>query len=349
MAELRKRVGCFKVGSWFASMVVMTAGAMSSGCAPVRMQFEPALTSCRQAAPAGGPAHRWVAPFDAGDRRKLQSWCDAVGRVVVHDAGPPAAGSADSAHADRAVIFVSWNMAVGKGDLVRLLDEARGDHAGAELIVLLQEAYRAKTVPGECPAGSGRTRALGLPRSPGSEDIVELAQRLGMHYAYAPSMRNGLDCVVEPREDRGNAILSTLALSDIAVIELPFAQQRRVALAARVQNGDRTLGVLSTHFDTVRGHTDMARGIAQTIGLLGWTGPLVVAGDFNSALIGDGGIREMRKHFVELDCGSGPTHGVIGRLDHVFIGLHDPPFACRTGTNRHGSDHSPLIAVMPAK
>lgn len=344
MSELRNRAGRFRGGSRLASILAATVvGALSSGCASVRMQFEPVLTSCRQVAPADGSAVRWIAPLDAGDRRNLQSWCDAVGPIVVHDAGPPATPR------DPALIFVNWNMAVGKGDLVRLLEEVRAGHADAELIVLLQEAYRAKTVPDQCPAGSGRARALGLPRSPESEDIVGLARRLGMHYVYAPSMRNGVDCAVEPREDRGNAILSTLALSDVTVIELPFAQQRRVALAARVQNGDRALGVVSTHFDTLRGHKDMAQAIAQTIGLLGWTEPLVIAGDFNSALIGDGGIREMRKHFAELDCGSGPTHGAIGRLDHVFIGLHDPPFACRTGADRHGSDHNPLIAVMPGK
>jgi hypothetical protein len=33
-----------------------------------------------------------------------------------------------------------------------------------------------------------------------------------------------------------------------------------------------------------------------------------VGGDFNSALPTDSGPHEMKKHFTELDCGSGPTH-----------------------------------------
>jgi endonuclease/exonuclease/phosphatase family metal-dependent hydrolase len=177
--------------------------------------------------------------------------------------------------------------------------------------------------------------------------IAELARRLGMHYVYAPSMRNGVECAAEPREDRGNAILSTVALSEIAVIELPFAQQRRVAVAARVQHGAGRLLVVSTHFDTLRGHKDMAQAIAQAIGLLAWTGPVVIGGDFNSALFLDPGMREMRKHFAELDCGKGATHDRGGRLDHVFIGVQDTPFACRIGDRGHGSDHRPLIAVRP--
>src|SRR6185503_7542935 len=37
-----------------------------------------------------------------------------------------------------------------------------------------------------------------------------------------------------PAEDRGNAILSTLPLSDLTAIELPLERQRRVALGATV-------------------------------------------------------------------------------------------------------------------
>jgi endonuclease/exonuclease/phosphatase family metal-dependent hydrolase len=332
----------FHVAPLLASVCAAVSAMLSAGCAPVRMQFEPELISCRQADAALGPAVRWLAPADAGDRKKLRSWCDAVGPIAMQVGVQDPGDRAD--HPGRALVVVSWNMAVGKGDLLRLLEEVRGGHPDAEVILLLQEAYRAATVPAECPPGSARARALGLPRSPGSEDIVDLAERAGMHYVYAPSMRNGVDCAAGPREDRGNAILSTLPLSDVAVVELPFAQQRRVALAARARHGGRALGVMSTHFDTLRGHKRMARAIAQAVGLLGWSGPIVVGGDFNSALVLDSGMREMRKHFVELDCGTRPTHAVLGRLDHVFIGPGDAPVSCQTGDGRHGSDHSPLIA-----
>ena len=90
----------------------------------------------------------------------------------------------------------------------------------------------------------------------------------------------------------------------------------------------------------------MAEAISQSIGILGWHDHFVVAGDFNSALPIDAGVREMRSHFAELDCGQGPTHELGGRLDHIFTGQEDRPFACRTGDVRYGSDHSPLVAII---
>jgi endonuclease/exonuclease/phosphatase family metal-dependent hydrolase len=318
--------------------IAIAASLSAVACAPVHMQVEPVLPLCRTVLPPDGQPVRWIAPFDDDDRRNLRSWCDAVGPVVIHEAGPrPQGGS-------RPVTIVSWNMAVGKGDLSTLLEEVRGKDA--EVILLLQEAYRAKTLPATCSNGSGRAGALGHPRESGSKDIVELATDLHMNAVYAPSMRNGMDCSAEPREDRGNAILSTLPIADVAVIELPFAQQRRVAIAARIGG---SMGVISTHFDTVRGHSRMAEAIDQAVKILDWKQLLVVGGDFNSALPLDRGLHEMRQHFTELDCGTGPTHQFGGRLDHMFIAAGDRPFPCRTGTaaQRHGSDHSPLIANFP--
>src|SRR3954468_11190427 len=64
-------------------------------------------------------------------------------------------------------------------------------------------------------------------------------------------MRNG---GAESREDRGNAILSSLPLSDLAAYELPFERQRRVALAATI-SGSTTAGtpwrlrIVDAHLD----------------------------------------------------------------------------------------------------
>jgi endonuclease/exonuclease/phosphatase family metal-dependent hydrolase len=323
-------------------LIVATLASMPlAACAhaPVHMQLDPAVRLCRTVLPSDAQPVRWIAPFNDGDRMKLRSWCDAVGPVAVYDLGTRSQGDG------RPVTIVSWNMAVGKGDLSKLLEDVRAGDANADVILLLQEAYRARTPPAACADGSGRVKALGQPRSPGSEDIVDLATRLRMHAVYAPSMRNGTDCGAEPREDRGNAILSTLPISDVTVVELPFAQQRRAAVAARIGG---SIGVVSAHLDTVRGHTRMAQAIAQAVEILGWTGAVVVAGDFNSALPIGNGLSEMKRHFTELDCGSGPTHW-LGRLDHMFIATGDAPFPCRTGAaaQRHGSDHRPLIADFP--
>ena len=70
-------------------------------------------------------------------------------------------------------------------------------------------------------------------------------------------MRNGEPGVTS--EDRGNAILSTLPLSDLTAIELPLERQRRVALA---RDGDRDapggaatpLRLICTHFTNMVMH-----------------------------------------------------------------------------------------------
>jgi len=314
------------------------ASVLTVACAPVNMQVETVLPLCRTIVPPDAATIRWIAPFSEKDRGHLRSWCDAVGPVVVHEPDRPANRTSQS------LIVVSWNMAVGHGDLPKLLGEVSAADANADVLLLVQEAYRSKTPPSRCPRGSGRAFALGLPRAPDSEDIIDFATRTQMYAAYAPSMRNGTDCSAEPREDRGNAILSTLPISDVAVIELPFAQQRRVAIAARI---DGLRGVISTHFDTLRGHTRMAEAMAQAVHLLGWKRHFIIAGDFNSALPIDRGQREMKRRFAEVDCGSGPTHQFGRRLDHMFIAQDDVSFPCRTGARRHGSDHRPLIAIVP--
>ncbi len=77
------------------------------------------------------------------------------------------------------------------------------------------------------------TRA-GLAAEPGDsryEQIEPIATALGLSLFYVPSMRNG---GANSREDRGNAILSNLPLTDLAAYELPFERQRRVALAATI-------------------------------------------------------------------------------------------------------------------
>jgi len=306
------------------------------------MRVDPPATTaaCRAFEPAWALA-QWVSPSDEENREHLRSWCDAVGPVAVH--------APEGARPDRRgapVILASWNMAVGKGHLATLLEQLQDEYPASDVIVLLQEAYRSETPPGACPPGSARAKAIAQPRSPGSEDIMFLARRTGMYTVYAPSMRNGRDCAASPREDRGNAILSTLPLSDAVIIELPFSQQRRVAVAARVRVGGRDVGLISMHFDTRHGHKAAATAIIQSVALLGWQSNLVIGGDFNSFLPLDGGVRHMKQHFTELDCGRGPTHGNGARLDHIFIGHQDAPFPCRTGPDTYGSDHSPLIAVF---
>ena len=317
---------------------VMTTAACASH---VRMASEPAIPPCRTTTPMSAPAVRWITPYDAGDRQRLRAWCDPVGPIVRLDAGSP--GSS----APAPLVLVNWNMAVGDGRLADLVADIRQSAAGAEpaIVLLLQEAFRRDDVPARCPPRSGVAGRLGSAGAAGGADIVALAGTLAMHAVYAPSMRNGRDCAEEPREDRGNAILSTLPLDDVIAIELPFAQQRRVAIAALVAYG-AGVRVVSVHFDTVRGHGRQARALRDVAESMSWQEPIVVGGDFNARVL-DPGVSEMKKYFVEIECAGGSTHAV-GRLDRVFARGLPSPAACERGRERFGSDHYPLIVRLPA-
>jgi endonuclease/exonuclease/phosphatase family metal-dependent hydrolase len=127
---------------------------------------------------------------------------------------------------------------VRAGEFARL-----GAPAGAPLVVLAQEAYRADdSVPAASTGAAGRV-LIGRLRP--AEDVVDAARALGLNLRYVPSMRNGAD-----RSDRGNAILSTLPLTDVAAVELPLVLQRRVAVGATVvAPGGLAVRVCSGHLD----------------------------------------------------------------------------------------------------
>lgn len=292
-------------------------------------------------APAGASPVRWISPFDAAERARLRAWCEPVGPVARHDPFAPSERWAD-------LTIVSWNMAVGAGSLVELVRTLRTTGSGdaSHFVLLIQEAYRASDeVPAACPSGSGAASRIAPNPRPDGADIMQLAERLALHAVYVPSMRNGKDCAEWPREDRGNAILSTLPLADVAAIELPFAQQRRVGVAAVVSQGTQRLRVASIHFDTFFGHRRQAQGLVQALAVHGPVESTVVGGDFNAHPL-DAGIREMRRHFTAWPCGEGATHTSGRRLDHLFVSGVTDGMPCETGRERFGSDHSPLIARL---
>lgn len=317
------------------------------GCATIQMRDQRLTPSCRTWVPADAPPIAWVSPFDADDRQRLHAWCEPLGPVVRYEAeGTPASGQ-------RGLVLASWNIHVGGGSLRDLVAHLRSlGSPQPNLILLIQEAHRAGALPSECPADSGVAKRISPKERPDGGDIVQVAEALGMHAVYAPSMRNGDDCAEMPREDRGNAILSTLPLTKVAVIELPFAQQRRVAVAATISDGARSIQVMSLHLDTLLGHSRQAQGVWKAVGALGWSDaiPIMIGGDFNSPVRIDVGLRQMRKNFDELDCGKGRTHLSGFRLDHLFVkGFKKPELPeCHTGPHEFRSDHKPLIIRFPS-
>jgi endonuclease/exonuclease/phosphatase family metal-dependent hydrolase len=184
-----------------------------------------------------------IAPARSGDQR-LASWRANVGASVALE---PAGATRASGHLS--LLVLSWNVWVGRGRLTELVTRLRdgaftglGADPALPLVLLLQEAFRTDASVPERSNGWAPREVVTRVRP--REDVVEAAQRLGLHLRYAPSMRNGAE-----RTDRGNAILSTLPLHDAAAVELPFEYQRRAAVVATLALGPGALRLASAHLD----------------------------------------------------------------------------------------------------
>jgi endonuclease/exonuclease/phosphatase family metal-dependent hydrolase len=305
---------------------------------------------------------RWLAPSDHGDRARLDSWCAAV--------GPPVLQAAAAQETDKVaevdledVVFVSWNIHVGNGDLVAFVKDLRaGAHTGgrpvAHFVLMLQEAVRSGDVP-ELAAGALGARRIDAPRTKPT-DIVSISRKLGLSLIYVPSMRNG-DSIGEDKADRGSAILSTLPLAEPTAIELPGERQRRVGILARLALPAAAgvpviVGVI--HLDALGsakrlwlfGTSWMRERQAHSLGSLLPEGHVILGADLNTW---HGRDEPARRYLAEL-VGHTPTSitgfGLGLRvLDYMFF---------RAGGNRsaryavlpqdYGSDHRPLIGWVDA-
>jgi endonuclease/exonuclease/phosphatase family metal-dependent hydrolase len=294
----------------------------------------------------------WFAPLVNGDDIALSRWRKSVGPPVI-----PSIATDNDPH--DALTIVSWNTAVGAADIFGFV-QSQSDNS-RPLVMLLQEVYRSGSV---VPSTLGRDYAFagrlgGDSDGRGQQEIEEVGRRLGLSVYYVPSMRNGDQA---SNEDRGNAILSSLPLSDLQAIELPFERQRRVAIAATVHSHTSSghpwqVRVVSAHLDNMGsakrawigseyGRARQARGLAT---LLRGDQPTILGGDFNTWFgFSDQAYLETAREFPEtrvLD--RRPTfHGLL-RLDHVFYRLpREWRFDIRRGESRFGSDHYPLVGSL---
>jgi endonuclease/exonuclease/phosphatase family metal-dependent hydrolase len=328
--------------------LVVLAATLLGGC------VGPYAVTPRTTVPVAPVA--WFSPIAENDVRALDRWRSGVGEPIV-----PVPASASDIAADE-VTLISWNVAVGDGDIGRLV---RGLDTRKPIVLLLQEAYRAgAAVPRRVTPLTAYAGRLGG-RDPGRIDVQAVASRLGLQVYYVPSMRNGAPALTD--EDRGNAILSNLPLTDLTAIELPFERQRRVAVAATVAGTSSRgmpwrLRVVSAHLDNMIGVErllasggEVARA-RQTRGLLsalnGQAAPLVLGGDFNSWFgFSDRAYTETAKAFPQTAVTDRrPTFRGLLRLDHLFFRLPDGWRAeFHRGDARFGSDHYPLIASIEIK
>jgi endonuclease/exonuclease/phosphatase family metal-dependent hydrolase len=306
-----------------------------------------AAESCRSA------AMPWFGPDDQRDRARLSAWCAGVGQPVVLPV-PQSNNAGTSAVSLEDVVFVSWNVHVGNGDLNAFVRDLRSGELTdgkpvRHFVLMLQEAVRGRDVPAYTPDASS-ARRIGA-RTSHAIDIVDISRDLRLSLIYVPSMRNGHSSRLEAT-DRGNAILSTLSLSDPIAVELPGERQRRVAIVATVLLPDRAVSVAVVHLDAlgsprrvwVFGTSSVRELQVKAIAPLLPATDLVLGADLNTWH----GAREPAPRFLETlfrtrisMVRQRPGSRV---LDYLFFRLGANLAAQYTiAANDYGSDHHPLV------
>jgi endonuclease/exonuclease/phosphatase family metal-dependent hydrolase len=310
----------------------------------------------------------WALREDAQERSALDAWCWAVGPAVWADYSGPVA---TSAAADSLAIIV-WNVKVGGGRVDELVADLRaGVLTGTpvrDFVLLLQEVHRAGDhVPQSIPAWAVAAGRGGDSPARDRSDVLEIARRERLFLFYAPSMRNGRTAKPGRAEDRGNAILSTVPLSDPAALELPYEGQRRVAVQATievrdVENRRRALQLTSVHLDNRarlgrvhrsvgRARLTQARALAK---YLAGAHAAVLGGDLNTWMpFADAAtLRELRDELPvpAQTSGGGTLHLPFIpdlELDHLLFRL-PPGWEAGYGVvaNTYGSDHHPLAGWL---
>ena len=316
-----------------------------SGCAG-----NATIVSRPQADPSGTA---WFGPGRDNDREALGAWAAGVGPAVVLEQPSVGRRPVDS------LVLVSWNVAVGEGDVAALVTDLRSQHPDAAFALLLQEAFRdGPDVPRDAIASWRVAARLG--RGESRDDIETVAAASGLNLYYVPSMRNGAPSLTD--EDRGNAILSTLPLEELTAIELPYERQRRVAVAATIdvpsRGGDFELRLVSAHLDNMLGPRRLwilgamfarRRQVGALVDHVQDRRAAIVGGDFNTWLgFAEPAFGAAQAAFPESDIGDRrPTFHNFLRLDHLFYRLPAGWTArVERGAKRYGSDHWPLIATI---
>jgi endonuclease/exonuclease/phosphatase family metal-dependent hydrolase len=293
----------------------------------------------------------WLTPAEATDARILSRWRAAVGAPVISQPVAARVRPVDT------LTVVSWNIALGSGDLPTVFRSLQHEHPERGIVLLIQEAFRGGDEVPRSPRDAAFARRIDC--SP-EREIEDVARSLGLSLYYVPSMRNGAPGV--SNEDRGNAILATLPLENLAAIELPFEKQRRVAIAATVSGTSSSgrswsLRVASAHLDNSSGwnraligseyaRTRQARGLRDA---LDGAAPLLLAGDFNTWFgFNDAAYRETVRAFPGTRVSdTRRTFRGLMRLDHVFYRLPDGWRAdFKRAESAFGSDHYPLITSV---
>lgn len=332
------------------------------------MKLHPEGRACpgSQDASAADASLAWLSPVSGAEGRALEEWCRTVGPVII-DSVP--AGYFGALQPGDSLAVVTWNVETGSGDILTFIEQELGLDCAASprpavaqgfapFVILAQEAYRrSASVPRVA------SQAAIPPRIPEKErpgprlHIDEIARQCGLSIVYVPSRRNGPEEYDGEGEDWGNAILSTLPLSDFIAIELPLGASRRVAVGATVHNARRdSLRVVSIHLSTfpafwrilrtgnstrtrhwlafaealrtvelIRADSEDESVVVECYPRCGADGslrhfiPTVVGGDFNTWSPRETALRHARDHFPHSPAWDGkPTRGAFP-TDHLLF------------------------------
>ncbi len=221
--------------------------ALLSGCmgSPDMSRVAPVTRRCAavvQSAQRG--LIEWYHPVGIGDNERLEAWCTTLGPVVIDSL--PSADFGALRLADTLAVAV-WNVNAGAGDVMAFLNEELGvlcdgresrlEGGAKHFVFLVQEALRRSNDIPDVPASWATPLPATEAARPGERlDVVEVASACGLALFYVPAQRNGPDARDGLREDKGNAILATLPLSDFVALELPYEAARRVVPVATVRN-----------------------------------------------------------------------------------------------------------------
>lgn len=317
------------------------------------------------AARAGMSELRWRV---AGDSRAgLDAWCAGVGPALGGSFTPrdtmtasDIAGAAEQPVLD-SLLVVTWNVHVGGGDVVRMIERLRaGELTGGvpvrHFVMLLQETFQSNAaVPAAVPGMRGASHIDAVPPGNGvRRPIDDVAHEHDLAFIYAPSMRNG-----DMHEDRGNGIVSTLPLEEPWALELPLERQRRVVVVAHVRGLTAAgepwrLQLAAVHLEpqTTWNPLGITPRVRQAEWLLRALPPAeraVIAGDLNARFgaVGEAAVRRLREEYPQpatvpsFRTYDGPL--LTGQVDFIFArGVSVSGYA--RVDEAFGSDHWPVLA-----
>jgi endonuclease/exonuclease/phosphatase family metal-dependent hydrolase len=199
----------------------------------------------------------------------------------------------------------------------------------------------------------------------GGSRAGRLAVKLGMSWVYVPARAAG-------DGSHGLAILSHLPIEAVDVMSLPLSEvsQPRIAVRAQLATPAGSLTVIDVHLGAVLNATDRILQLRPAV--IDETGPLVVAGDFNTSAYawsqdvpdvpaGVSGVTDQAPiiddymaalGFAAPTAGLGPTEDTLGyqsRLDSIYtLGQDAQPGAVVRTIDL--SDHWPMwIDLDPAQ